>query len=318
MLLEQARVIIRALEDLPDDLDPQIVALAEKTLVAEAAAHDATALTKLGAHILTVIAPEIGEEHDRKKLEEAERQAAMRRRFTMTRDGHGSVRGTFTLPELQGAMLEKALHAFAAPKHQQHQHSKNKKDAACTGHETPEGQEAVPAPALKLSPQRLGEAFAELVETLDPTRMPKVGRMNATVVVILDLHTLLTGIGYAILDTGGRISAAEARRLACEAHLVPMVLNGDSEILNQGHAQRLYGPAQRLTMEVRDGGCTALGCDWPPWMCHAHHNTPWSKGGKTDVDDGRLLCPRHHARIHDPAYEAKVGADNQVTFHRRR
>ncbi len=53
-------------------------------------------------------------------------------------------------------------------------------------------------------------------------------------------------------------------------------------------------------------------------MCHAHHDHPWSEGGCTDVEHGRLLCPRHHARAHDPRYEMRIGSDNQVTFHRRR
>ncbi|MFC6043102.1 HNH endonuclease [Nocardioides hankookensis] len=33
-------------------------------------------------------------------------------------------------------------------------------------------------------------------------------------------------------------------------------------------------------------------------MCHAHHDPPWSRGGRTDIDHSRLLCPRHHALEH--------------------
>ena len=70
-------------------------------------------------------------------------------------------------------------------------------------------------------------------------------------------------------------------------------------------------------MGIRDGGCTARGCDAPPAMCHAYHDDPWSCHGHTDLARGRLLCPYHHRRIHDPEYETGVGGDNQVTFHRR-
>ena len=51
----------------------------------------------------------------------------------------------------------------------------------------------------------------------------------------------------------------------------------------------------------------------------ATHTTrsPFSQGGLTDIDDGCLLCPHHHARAHDPAYAMTTHADNKVTFHRR-
>ncbi len=149
VLLEQAQVIVRALEDLPTDLGTDLLGRAEEVLVEYAQVHDAAELAVLGAHVLTVIAPEVGEERDRKRLEKAEQDAATRRRFSMSRDGHGSVQGRFTLPELHGAMLEKALQALAAPKHRQ-----------ATG--------ATPVDATRPTPQKLGEAFAELIETLDP------------------------------------------------------------------------------------------------------------------------------------------------------
>ena len=215
VLPEQAQVIVKALEDLPADLGEELLGRAEEVLVGYAGSHDAAELAVLGAHVLTVIAPEIGEERDRKRLEKAEQDAAAKRRFSMVRDGHGAVRGRFTLPALQGAMLEKALQALAAPKHRQ-------------------ASGAVPIDASRPTAQKLGEAFAELVETLDPATLPKAGRMNATVVVKIDLTDLLTRIGYATLDDGTLVSAGEARRLACEAGLIPAVLDGPSEVLDVG------------------------------------------------------------------------------------
>jgi hypothetical protein len=52
-------------------------------------------------------------------------------------------------------------------------------------------------------------------------------------------------------------------------------------------------------------------------MCHVHHDTPFSQGGHTSVADARLLCPRHHARAHDPAYEMTRLPGGKVAFHRR-
>ena len=71
---DQARVITTALEDLPDDLDASLLAEAEEALVGYAADFDPVALARLAAHILTLIAPQVGEEIDRKRLEAAEAQ----------------------------------------------------------------------------------------------------------------------------------------------------------------------------------------------------------------------------------------------------
>ncbi len=125
------------------------------------------------------------------------------------------------------------------------------------------------------------------------------------------------GLAAATLDTGARVSAATARRLACEAGIVPVVLGGNSQPLDVGRTKRFFTYAQRIALAVRDRGCTAEGCEAPPAMCHAHHEDPWSHGHGTKVARGRLLCPFHHRRIHDPEYEVDVGADNQVRFHRR-
>ena len=38
----------------------------------------------------------------------------------------------------------------------------------------------------------------------------------------------------ALLDTGDPITAGQARKLACEAGIIPVVLGGDSEILDVG------------------------------------------------------------------------------------
>ena len=114
---EQAQTIVRALEDLPTDLDQELIDQAEQLLVEYAQVHDAAALAVLGAHVLTVIAPEIGEERDRKRSGEGR---AGRRDQAAVLHGPRRPRGRarpFTLPELQGAMLQKALQALAAPKH---------------------------------------------------------------------------------------------------------------------------------------------------------------------------------------------------------
>lgn len=304
LLVEQARVIVAAVDALPADLvGPELRARAEKDLVALAEHHDAKELRLLGRRILEVLAPEVAEEVEKRLLEREERKARETARLTMREDGHGSVHGRFKIPALEGAMLRKHLEALAAPRHR-----------AATGDPATEPGNGSGRVAR---PLRMGQALCEYIGTREASGTPKAGGVAATVTVTMDLASLLGGDAAASLDTGERISAAEARRLACEAGIVPIVLGGRSEPLDVGRARRFHTKAQRVAIGLRDGGCAADGCDWPPGMCHVHHRTPWSRGGRTSVADGIMLCPRHHTIAHDARYQLRSGPSGKVAFSRR-
>ena len=165
--------------------------------------------------------------------------------------------------------------------------------------------------------RRLGEAFVEYVERYPVEATPQTAGVNATVVITMTLDQLLDESATALLDDGTRMSAGQARRLACEAGIVPAVLGSRSRPLDLGRTARLFTKAQRTALGLRDGGCTAKGCETTASGCHAHHDTPWSRRGPTDLANGRLLCPRHHRVAHDPRYAITVHADNAVSFTRR-
>ncbi|MDQ6686138.1 MAG: HNH endonuclease, partial [Actinomycetota bacterium] len=130
------------------------------------------------------------------------------------------------------------------------------------------------------------------------------------------LESLLGRDTVATLDTGERVSASEARRIACETGIIPAVLGGRDEVLDLGRARRFHTGRQRIAIALRDQTCTAQGCDWPPGMCHVHHDRPWSRGGSTDTKTGRLLCPRHHSMAHNPKYQMRSVKDGRVVFSR--
>jgi len=300
---DHARVITKTIDALPDDLpDPTIPERAEQHLLTEALVRDPRELAILAKHVLTVVAPEIGEERDARALEREEREARANAWLTMSPDGRGSVRGKFSIPTLQGEMLRKMLLAFAAPKHQA---SKNDDDAA------------QPEVDRRPSPERMGDAFCELLERLPADRLPKLGGLNASVIVLIDYTDLASATGKAVLDSGEPLSASMARRMACEAGLIPAVLGSKSELLDLGRLARLYSGAQRRGLVITQRECTEVGCDWPAAHCHAHHDENWLHGGRSDFANARLLCPRHHARIHDPAFETTHHPDGAVSFHRR-
>ena len=177
-------------------------------------------------------------------------------------------------------------------------------------------------------PKRMGRAFVQLLESLDPTRLPVHGGDATTLVVTVALDALkadlatadLLGAGLVPGDdpTGDRITAAQARRLACTAKILPVVLGGDSLPLDLGRTRRLFNAKQRLAMAVRDKKCRAEGCDVPATWCEAHHLTPWQRGGHTDLADGVLLCSHHHHRVHDARYRFERSPGGTFTFHLRR
>jgi ribosomal 50S subunit-associated protein YjgA (DUF615 family) len=293
--LEQAEVILHALDQLPDHLDQAVITQAETHLVDQAADFDAKALRNLGRHLLEVVAPDTADAHQARLLEKEERQAAAATRLAMWEDGHGRVHGRFTLDTLTGAMLKKALLAFAAPKHR-----------ASQG----------PLGERRPTPERLGHAFTELIHRYPTKKLPRAGGLNATVVVTMTLKTLMGGLKAARLDTGDHLSPGAARRLACEAGIIPAVLGGDSRVLDLGRTRRFHSPAQRIAKTIETGGCEIESCDWPPGMTHLHHPVRWADGGGTNRD-AIMICPHHHARAHDTRYQMTKLPTGKYGFHRR-
>ena len=141
--------------------------------------------------------------------------------------------------------------------------------------------------------------------------------MNATVVVLMSYDALMGGLRAAKLDTGETISAALARRIACEAGIIPAVLGGESEVLDLGRSKRFHSKAQRIVATIEQGGCIAEGCDAPPGMTQMHHSNPWATGGETNTQDLWMLCPSDHRRAHDPGYTHERLPSGKVRFHRR-
>ena len=323
----QARAITHALDRLPESGDFAVTdadrTKAEAHLVALAAHHDAKELAILGRKVFEVIAPEVAEEFEGKALADQEATALRRTMFTMREDDEGTCHGRFRIPVLHGHILQKFLLAIASPARRTNgpdTGADGDSNTACgDGHAEASSGPACIDPDLPPS-VRQGVAFCQLLEAIPAKDLPTAGGASATIVVTMTLEQLTAALeahGICDLDTGGQLTAGEARRLACTAAIIPAVLGGKSEPLDLGRRRRFHSPTQRLAMTLRDKGCTAQGCDRPPSMCHAHHDHPWSHGGNTDVATGRLLCGHHHRRIHDTHYEHRIEPSGAVSFHRR-
>ncbi len=294
----QAEVIAGALDELPATVEPDLRARAEAHLVDQAAEFGPRELRVLGGRILDLIAPEVAEDHERQALEAAEQRARRRMRVSRRELGDGLVRITADLPTLHADLLLTHLHAFASPRRE---------------HAAGDGGERKPYP------RRLAAAFCSLLERLPAGVVPEQGGSAATLVVTIDQEKLARDLGVARLSTGTAISVGEARRLACGAGILPMVLGGTSQPLDVGRTKRFHTPAMRKALAVRDRECRASGCDIPAAWCEAHHVIPWAESrGPTNVDDGLLLCSFHHHRAHDRGYDLDRLANGDIRFHRRR
>jgi hypothetical protein len=297
--LEQAQAIVAALDLLSDDVTAEQRLHAERHLLEQAASHDARELRILGRRLFEVLDPDEADRKEGEALEAEERRARQVAHLSMRSRGDGTVEGRFRISELHAAMLSKAVQALTAPRRLR---PECRVDA--------EGKK-VPYSTL------LGQGLMELVEHLPTEKIGNAGGTAATVVVTLSLEKLLTGIGAATLDDGTRISASEARRLACEAGVIPLVLGGDSQPLDVGRKRRLHTEHQRIVLAHRDGGCKAETCDRPPAWSECHHVRPWSAGGATSVGAGEMFCSFHHHLMHDTRYDTSRLPSGRVRFRLR-
>ena len=114
--LDQARVIVKALDALPDDVGVEVKQLAEQRLVADAEHFGPTDLARLGRRVLDVVAPEVGDEQERRAFERAERKAEAVTRLDFRRRGDGSTDIAATVPDAAAARLKTYLESFTSPR----------------------------------------------------------------------------------------------------------------------------------------------------------------------------------------------------------
>jgi hypothetical protein len=314
--LAQARVIVEALETLPKGLGDDLRVKAEAYLVEQAHKFGPRELRHLGRSVLEHLAPEIADEHDYQRLLAEEAAASAATKLTMRRRGDGSTDINARVPDHAAGRLCAYLNAYTAPRRR---HLDQRTIDTPFGPLTPptdpptDDDEADQLPIAR----RRGQAFVALLENIPTDSLPRHGGTATTVTITLDYHTLITAVGTATTSTGQTITAGQARRLACQAGIVPVVLDGHSEILDVGRTRRLVTDAIRKALNLRDQGCTTIGCSMPAEFCEAHHIVPWSRGGKTSLAHCKLLCPFHHHRAHDPTWQTHHHANGTTTFHRR-
>jgi hypothetical protein len=299
MDVRQASVVADAVNELPAVLartravsslsHGQIVAAAEDVLIKRAEEFSPYYLRKIGERILFHVAPDIAEEVEKAALDRQEARAHARRGFTVSAPVDGLCRLSGNLGVEDAAIVNAALDPLCRP--------------------VP-GDDRDPA-------QRRADALADLCRlALRTGELPENGGEPPQLAITVAYDPLARSLGTADLDTGDRVSPVTARRLACDARILPAVLGTAGQVLNVGRTRRPATRPIRRALTIRDRGCAFPGCDRPPRWCDAHHIRSWLDGGRTRLHNLVLLCRYHHRVIHDPkaGWQIRLGADRHPDF----
>ena len=113
----------------------------------------------------------------------------------------------------------------------------------------------------------------------------------------------------------GPIPAATARRLACDANVIPAVLDGQSRIVDLGTSKRAIPKHLRAAVTARDQHCRFEDCQHP--IEEIHHVIFWSHGGPTNLSNLAGLCRAHHNAVHERGFTLTGDANETLTVSRR-
>jgi hypothetical protein len=263
---DHAQLIINCVTKLPVDWREP----AENELCEFATANDPATLARLCAALRV----RSGADEDAEAAE-ARRHAARQLTVSSTFDGMIHLDGMLD-PE-SGAILQAALTPLVA---------------------TPTGPEDT-----RTTSQRRADALTDLARfSLTHADLPDHGGERPQVIVTIPYTELRDGIntgqlGHATLN-GTPVTPTTARRLACDANLIPAILGTHSEILDLGRTRRSFSRAQRRAAALRDHGCTFPRCQTPLARCDLHHLNHWEHGGPTNHTNSAYLCAFHHWLIH--------------------
>lgn len=301
---EHLAVITRCLGGIPAAVDSETVTMCRELLLSEARQRDPLALRGVAERI-RLICDDTGAEPGPDPVDRAELHLG-----AVRPDGLTPVRGL--LDPLTAEQLRVAVEALAAPKPIDDRTADPRPAgvrraqalsevltryfaAGCSGNAGPGARSVRPVVAI----------------TIPASASPECSCGGGSTAGAILRHRAATGVLVGAVgavptrpasggwfDYGGPVPARTANLLACDGTLIRQVVRHDGAVLDQGRARRLFTQTQRRALITRDRGCAFPGCDIPAGWCEAHHITPWSEGGATDLANGVLLCRRHHVVIH--------------------
>jgi hypothetical protein len=171
--------------------------------------------------------------------------------------------------------------------------------------ETRDGEDDPP----RTAPQRRADALGDVCRFfLDHQATQPGGRHRPHLNVVVDLDDLIAGRPGHDID-GVRFDWPSVEELLCDSALHRVITAGRSTILDYGTATRTIPAPLFNTLVIRDHHCRFPGCDRPSSWCDGHHVVPVLEHGPTRLDNLVLQCRRHHRRLHQPGWHAKLLPD---------
>ena len=144
------------------------------------------------------------------------------------------------------------------------------------------------------------------------------GRRHTRISIHVDLATITSGLRARSIcetDNGTPLPVSTVRRLACEAQLVPVVLNGEGVALDLGRSRRFASTDQRIAIESMHRTCVHPDCQVGIDDCRIHHTREWAADlGATDLEDLAPVCETHHHLVHEGGWGLTVTTDRVATW----
>ena len=182
------------------------------------------------------------------------------------------------------------------------------------------GDKEVPVevmPWIEPNDHRQAQALIALVNGASDTASDVSAR--AEIVVHVDLETLKNGLhagGTCRTALGADLPVETVRRLACEAEILPVVLDGRSVPIDVGRSKRLATVHQRRALEAIHPTCAIPDCEVIFDHCNVHHIEYWAisdsgGGGSTDLNNMIPLCSGHHHAAHEGGWKLKLNPETR-------
>ena len=214
--------------------------------------------------------------------EEAAEERRSRRDVYLEASLNGMFLGSMTLDPISGSIVSNEL--------RQIEEEFFKADWARAREER--GGNPTPDDLWRTPAQRRADALVEMAARSSLVQPDGVRRPPAPLFSVLVDWPTLSG-RVCELAEGIVVSPGELVPWLSVADLERAVMEPSGRV-EVSPTQRLFTGGTRRAIELRDRECVHAYCDMPGLRCQADHLLPWSHGGRTTQENGRLLCGFHN------------------------
>jgi hypothetical protein len=302
--VEAASTIVRALDAARRTASIENLTIAESGLVEHARRNPVEQVADLARAIRDRLDPD--------GVLPREEETRIRRGIQLGRERNGIVPISGGLAPTSAALLKSAFDEANAPGAQPRFLSDQDRIAGTQTGTDDDGNEITTLRDTRTRPQRQHDVLDGLLKAGIRNTGLENGQLRSTAEITahvslkdLEAHT---GVGY-VEGISEPVSINTIERLLCDAVFRKTVLGNDGETLALGKAQYPFTSAQKKAIVARDGDTCVLDCDIPASWSDVHHVVEFNANGargKTNVDNGVMLCGPHHDFVHHSDWQLSM------------